>query len=85
VVGAINEALGFDKDHGYGGKGVTDSTTGEVTGPGGPVSVSRSYTEEDVKDPKSVATAVGMGLGSIAGSLAGIGQAAGKRCRCSRG
>jgi hypothetical protein len=76
VVGAINEALGFDKDHGYGGKGVTDSTTGEVTGPGGPVSVSRSYTEEDVKDPKSVATAVGMGLGSIAGSLAGIGQAA---------
>jgi hypothetical protein len=32
--------------------------------------------EEDVKDPGSVATAVGMGLGSIAGSLAGIGQAA---------
>jgi hypothetical protein len=76
VVGAINEALGFDRDHGYGGKGVTDSTTGEVYGPGGLVSVSRSYTEEDVKDPKSVATAVGMGLGSIAGSLAGIGQAA---------
>jgi hypothetical protein len=76
VVGAINEALGFDKDHGYGGKGVTDSTTGEVYGPGGLASVSRSYTEKDVKDPKSVATAVGMGLGSIAGSLAGIGQAA---------
>jgi hypothetical protein len=76
VVGAINEALGFDKDHGYGGKGVTDSTTGEVYGPQGLVSVSRSYTEKDVKDPKSVAAAVGMGLGSIAGSLAGIGQAA---------
>jgi hypothetical protein len=76
VVGAINAAFGFDKDHGYGGKGVTDSTTGEVYGPGGLASVSRAYTEEDVKDPKAVATAVGMGLGSIAGSLAGIGQAA---------
>jgi hypothetical protein len=76
VVGDINEALGFDRDHGYGGKGVTDSTTGEVYGPGGLASVSRAYGIEDVKDPKSVATAVGMGLGSIAGSLAGIGQAA---------
>jgi hypothetical protein len=76
VVGAINEALGFDKDHGYGGKGVSDPNTGEVYGPGGLASVSRSYTEKDVKDPKAVATAVGMGLGSIAGSLAGIGQAA---------
>jgi hypothetical protein len=76
VIGDINEALGFDRDHGFGGKGVTDAETGEVTGPGGPVSVSRAYTERDVKDPKSVATAVGMGLGSIAGSLAGIGQAA---------
>jgi hypothetical protein len=76
VVGAINEALGFDSTHGFGGKGVTDAETGEVYGPGGLASVSRSYTEEDVKDPKSVATAVGMGLGSIAGSLAGIGQAA---------
>jgi hypothetical protein len=76
VVGDINEALGFDRDHGYGGKGVSDPNTGEVYGPQGLVSVSRSYTEKDVKDPKSVATAVGMGLGSIAGSLAGIGQAA---------
>jgi hypothetical protein len=76
VVGDINEALGFDRDHGYGGKGVTDPNTGEVYGPQGLVSVSRSYTEKDVKDPKSVAAAVGMGLGSIAGSLAGIGQAA---------
>ena len=76
VVGDINEALGFDRDHGFGGKGVTDSTTGEVFGPAGPVSVARSYTTEDIKDHKSVATAVGMGLGSIAGSLAGIGQAA---------
>jgi hypothetical protein len=64
------------KDHGYGGKGVSDPNTGEVYGPGGLASVSRSYTEKDVKDPKAVATAVGMGLGSIAGSLAGIGQAA---------
>jgi hypothetical protein len=76
VVGDINEALGFDRDHGFAGKGVTDAETGEVYGPGGLASVSRSYTEKDVKDPKSVATAVGMGLGSIAGSLAGIGQAA---------
>jgi hypothetical protein len=76
VVGDINEALGFDRDHGYGGKGVSDPNTGEVYGPQGLVSVSRSYTEKDVKDPKSVAAAVGMGLGSIAGSLAGIGQAA---------
>jgi hypothetical protein len=76
VVGDINEFLGFDRAHGFGGKGVTDATTGEVYGPQGLVSVSRSYTEKDVKDPKSVATAVGMGLGSIAGSLAGIGQAA---------
>jgi hypothetical protein len=76
VVGDINEALGFDRDHGYAGKGVTDPGTGDVYGPGGLASVSRSYTTEDVKDPKSVATAVGMGLGSIAGSLAGIGQAA---------
>jgi hypothetical protein len=58
------------------GKGVTDATTGEVYGPGGLASVSRSYTEKDVRDPKSVASAVGMGLGSIAGGLAGIGQAA---------
>jgi hypothetical protein len=76
VVGDINEALGFDRAHGFAGKGVTDTNTGEVYGPGGLASVSRSYTEKDVKDPKSVATAVGMGLGSIAGSLAGIGQAA---------
>jgi hypothetical protein len=76
VVGAINEALGFDSTHGFGGKGVTDAETGEVYGPGGLASVSRSYTEKDVRDPKSVATAVGMGLGSIAGGLAGIGQAA---------
>jgi hypothetical protein len=76
VVGEINERMGFDPDHGYGGKGVTDPTTGEVYGPGGLASVSRSYTEKDVRDPKSVASAVGMGLGSIAGGLAGIGQAA---------
>jgi hypothetical protein len=59
VVGDINEALGFDRDHGYGGKGVSDPNTGEVYGPQGLVSVSRSYTEKDVKDPKSVAAAVG--------------------------
>jgi hypothetical protein len=76
VVGAINEFMGFDPTHGYAGKGVTDPTTGEVYGPGGLASVSRSYTEKDVRDPKSVASAVGMGLGSIAGGLAGIGQAA---------
>jgi hypothetical protein len=76
VVGAINEFMGFDPTHGFGGKGVTDPGTGEVYGPGGLASVSRSYTEKDVRDPKSVATAVGMGLGSIAGGLAGIGQAA---------
>jgi hypothetical protein len=76
VVGDINEALGFDRAHGFAGQGVTDKETGEVYGPGGLASVSRSYTEKDIKDPKSVATAVGMGLGSIAGSLAGIGQAA---------
>jgi hypothetical protein len=76
TIGDINEALGFDRAHGFAGQGVTDAETGEVYGPGGLASVSRSYTEKDVKDPKSVATAVGMGLGSIAGSLAGIGQAA---------
>jgi len=76
VVGAINEFMGFDPTHGYAGKGVTDPNTGEVYGPGGLASVSRSYTEKDVRDPKSVASAVGMGLGSIAGGLAGIGQAA---------
>jgi hypothetical protein len=74
MIGDINEALGFARDHGFAGKGVTDPSTG--WGPQGQVSVSRSYTEKDVKDPKSVAAAVGMGLGSIAGSLAGIGQAA---------
>jgi hypothetical protein len=76
VVGAINEFMGFDPTHGFAGKGVTDSKTGEVTGPGGLASVSRSYGIDDIKDPESVATAVGMGLGSIAGGLAGIGQAA---------
>ena len=76
LIGEINQALGFDRAHGFAGQGVTDTTTGEVFGPAGPVSVARSYTEEDIKDPKSVATAVGAGLGSIAGSLAGIGQAA---------
>jgi uncharacterized membrane protein YgcG len=74
MIGDINEALGFARDHGFAGKGVTDPSTG--WGPQGQVSVSRSYTEKDVRDPKSVATAVGMGLGSIAGGLAGIGQAA---------
>jgi hypothetical protein len=76
VVGEINEFMGFDPTHGYAGTGVTDPNTGEVYGPGGLASVSRSYTEKDVRDPKSVASAVGMGLGSIAGGLAGIGQAA---------
>jgi hypothetical protein len=74
MIGDINEALGFARDHGFAGKGVTDPSTG--WGPQGQVSVSRSYTAKDVRDPKSVATAVGMGLGSIAGGLAGIGQAA---------
>jgi hypothetical protein len=76
TIGDINEALGFDRAHGFAGQGVTDKETGEVYGPGGLASVSRAYGIDDIKDPESVATAVGMGLGSIAGGLAGIGQAA---------
>jgi hypothetical protein len=76
TIGDINEALGFDRAHGFAGQGVTDAETGEVYGPGGLASVSRAYGIDDIKDPESVATAVGMGLGSIAGGLAGIGQAA---------
>jgi hypothetical protein len=34
VVGAINEALGFDSTHGFGGKGVTDARLAKFTGRG---------------------------------------------------